>query len=227
MIWRNIITQEGINLVHIQQDPSTNQCVAACVGMIAQNAGYWSQDENALFKYGASAIKRHFPNSHKNMNDIDLVSENGIPPEAVACYLRSYGWSAQSLSTTVNAPNSAGAIANTINNMNEYDSCILICGHFPSFHALAAIRRGNRIYTLNPTVNSEIYLENAPPLYTHDPRSVVRVVNNNAVEFIHDLRGNQYWKPIHTCHYIKSQYRISTIANWLVYSRINRRVRGR
>jgi len=83
MIWSTIAIN-GMTLTHIRQEDNTNQCVAASVGMIAQNANYWRKNENALFSYGAAAMKKHNPGAFLQVDDRVLINVNGIRSNAVA-----------------------------------------------------------------------------------------------------------------------------------------------
>lgn len=210
MIWRNIETN-GRTLIHIQQEDNTNQCVAASVGMIAENAGYWGRNENALFSYGASAMKKHNQGQFNGQSDRQLINANGIRPNAIASYLLSYGWKVQSL--VANDANSAAALAGRINTMQNYDSCILACG-VDAFHALAAIRLGGVTYILNPAYNPEENREHALHTYHANP-----VGHNEAnVAFNDDDDGNGYFRSVNACHFIPSQYKIGTAMRWLYRS---------
>lgn len=210
MIW-SPITRNGITLTHIRQEENTNQCVAASVGMIAQNANYWRKNENALFSYGASAMRTHNPGAFTQVNDRELINVNGIRSNAVAAYLRSYGWNVISLNAT-NAGNAA-ALVDRINSMQNYDSCILAAGS-DQLHAFAAIKLGGTTYILNPALDPSENPDDA--LFTYQG-NVVRIdpQNNTNVQFNTAASGNETYRSVAECYFIPSQYSICTTVRWM------------
>lgn len=211
MIWSRV-SINGKSLIHIQQDQGTNQCVAASVGMVAQNAKYWGKNENALFSYGARAMRENNPVEFAQVSDRDVINASGIRPNAVAAYLQSYGWNVTSLNAS-NAAN-AQAMADRINNMANYDCCIL-AGGVDQLHAFAAIKLDGATYVLNPAFNTTDQPEYAAFAYTTTNPVQIDPQNNINVQFNPANEGNETFRSVSLCYFIPSQTFLSTAGRWM------------
>lgn len=210
MIWSNI-PANGRSLIHIQQDQGSNQCVAASVGMVAQNARYWGKNENALFSYGASAMRKQYPTEFNGLSDKQLVTASGIRPNAAAAYLQSYGWNVVSLNSSTAA--NAAALVTRINTMQNYDSCIL-AGGVDQLHAFAVIKLGGTTYVLNPAFNPADNPEHALFTYQGNVVQIDPRFDTN-VQFARATSGSESFRSVSECYFIPSQTFIGTAARWM------------
>src|SRR5438552_3485352 len=127
MQWTTFVL-EGRELTHVEQDASSNQCVAGALAMVCKNAGYSGHrfGEGSLFSHGASAMRHVNAGLPTGMTDLAFITQYGIRHNAIALYMRGYGFA--NVRTVSLAHDGANALANAINNIGAGDSAILACG---------------------------------------------------------------------------------------------------
>lgn len=213
MQWTTFVL-EGRTLTHVEQDASSNQCVAASLAMVCKNAGYSGHrfGEGSLFSQGTSAMRSANPTLPTGMTDLAFITQYGVRHNAIALYLRGYGFA--NVRTVTLGNDGANALANAINNIGAGESAILACG-VDAFHALATFKLGNTIYILDPMPQDD---EHRGVAYTSTP--AVQALNhgalNAAVRFADPpSAGAQFWRDVDSCYLIPSQWYLGTVKRWL------------